>query len=491
MYDVFISHSSKDKETIVNELAAELGKLGLNVWLDRNAIIAGDNILNKIKEGVELSTCIVLVLTTSFFQSLWVSLEIGLASSKSAQIIPVLVDVPIEIIATKFPFLLTLKYVILREKRIRETAEEICRNAVEIKRRNDLQESTYQHTARRLNNYDTPSLNKVAILLTEYEQLCKISILTGVKHAAQIAFAILDDICNRENIIPNDRNLNYHDKLQQLLCKGIGLNQIVAEHFDLLISVHGNVNWPSFSNEVDHKRMIDLSMASVVDWFITYIQTNSRYVLDSETLEIAGINELNFSDFQDMHDIDKLVLRPDLIAPPEVAFEWYRYNYYTHIAVRSSRTRKIVGYMALLPVTEELFEQIKQGDFKDNDLTTKHIRQYDIPDFYKLYAACIAIHPQYQNTLAFNRLYNGMIRLFYDLATEREIYITDIITEASTSQGEKLCKILRFSKYSDTALGTELYIASLLPPTFRLRGNFGGKLITFYQNKYNELRDLF
>ena len=81
--------------------------------------------------------------------------------------------------------------------------------------------------------------------------------------------------------------------------------------------------------------------------------------------------------------------------------------------------------------------------------------------------------------------------MMYELATNREVYITDIITEASTKQGEKLCKILGLKKLMDTNIGTELYTASLLPPSLRLNSLFGRKLIRFYQERYDEMRDLF
>jgi hypothetical protein len=192
-----------------------------------------------------------------------------------------------------------------------------------------------------------------------------------------------------------------------------------------------------------------------------------------------------------MYEIDKLVLRSDLIAPPEVTYKWYQYNIYSHIAVRSAKTKQIAGYFAVLPVTNELFQKIQSGEFKDNDLSTDGIRQYDMQDFYKLYVASVCIHPQHQNTMAFNRLYHALVEMMFELASEREIYITDIITEASTEQGEKLCKILGLRKLMDTNLDTKLYIASLLPPSLRLNSLFGHKLIKFYQSKYDDMKELF
>jgi len=204
-----------------------------------------------------------------------------------------------------------------------------------------------------------------------------------------------------------------------------------------------------------------------------------------QNLTIAG--NLTYADFIDMYEIDKLALRDDLIAPPDVTYRWYQHNALTHIAVRSGATGKIAGYIAILPVTDELFERIKAGDFKDNDLSTENIRIYNSPGLYKLYASCTCVHPDYRNTAAFSKLYTALLRMLYDLAAEKGIYISDIIAEASLRDGRKLCKILGFKKLSDTMLNTELYVASLLPPTLRLNCSQGFKLIRLYQDKCTEL----
>ena len=43
----------------------------------------------------------------------------------------------------------------------------------------------------------------------------------------------------------------------------------------------------------------------------------------------------------------------------------------------------------------------------------------------------------------------------------------------------------------NTDLDTELYAASLLPPSLRLNNLFGHKLIKFYQERYDEMAEFF
>lgn len=73
-YDVFISHSSKDKP-VVYELAERLKADGLRVWLDAWEIRPGDNIPSKIEEGLECSSVLLLCMSANAFGSDWAALE--------------------------------------------------------------------------------------------------------------------------------------------------------------------------------------------------------------------------------------------------------------------------------------------------------------------------------------------------------------------------------------------------------------------------------
>jgi len=492
MYDAFISHSSKDKKDYVYKLRDQMEEYGCKVWLDEDNIITGDNILNEIKGGIKDSLCVILILTQHFLDSSWTSLETGLTlSNSSIQIIPIIVDIPKSIIAEKYPFLLEKKYLYLDKNNISTCAKELSSVIARLRdRQRKIDPLNYREKVRELNNFDSPSTNKLSILITEYEQICKISFDAGISHATKIAIFIIDDLYERVKNSDDPKDYIPSSKLDILMNKGTGLNDGIYEHLHLLISGFSSQVTP-FLNDNDKKMMLDLSLASILDWYLVYIATVLRRNMNKELIDTVWYNEFTFKDFLDMYEIDQLVLRSDLIAPPEVTYKWYQYNNFSHIAVRSRTTRKIIGYFTLFPITDDLFEEIKSGNFKDNDLNTKNIRTYDIPDFYKLYVACVCVHPDYRNTEAFRKLYNSLVKMMYDLATEREIYITDIITEASTPQGLKLCKVLGLKKLLDTNLNTEIYGATLLPPSLRLNSNFGHKLISFYQDKYAELKDLF
>ncbi len=73
-FDVFLSHSSKDKP-VVRELADRLKKDGVCVWLDEEQIKPGDSIPAKIEEGLERSRILMLCMSVNAFGSDWAKLE--------------------------------------------------------------------------------------------------------------------------------------------------------------------------------------------------------------------------------------------------------------------------------------------------------------------------------------------------------------------------------------------------------------------------------
>ena len=75
-YDVFLSHSSRDK-AVVRDVAERLRGDGLRVWFDEWEIRPGDSIPAKIEAGLENSRVLVLCMSAHAFGSEWAQLEAG------------------------------------------------------------------------------------------------------------------------------------------------------------------------------------------------------------------------------------------------------------------------------------------------------------------------------------------------------------------------------------------------------------------------------
>jgi hypothetical protein len=73
-YDVFLSHSAKDKD-VARDIAERLRKDGVKVWFDEWVLKPGDSIPAKIEEGLEHSRVLVLCMSANAFGSDWAQLE--------------------------------------------------------------------------------------------------------------------------------------------------------------------------------------------------------------------------------------------------------------------------------------------------------------------------------------------------------------------------------------------------------------------------------
>ncbi|MEO0796644.1 MAG: TIR domain-containing protein [Verrucomicrobiota bacterium] len=76
-HDVFISHASQDKDSLVRPLANELTEMGFDVWYDESTLKVGDSLREKIDQGLSSSRYGIVVLSESFFAKNWPQYELN------------------------------------------------------------------------------------------------------------------------------------------------------------------------------------------------------------------------------------------------------------------------------------------------------------------------------------------------------------------------------------------------------------------------------
>lgn len=110
-YDVFICHASEDKQEFVDPLAKALEEAGLKVWYDRFVLKLGDDIAEKIDQGLANSRYGVVVLSKTFLaKKKWTKAELNAlvnrqASSGKKVILPIWHNITPEEVAEYSPIL--------------------------------------------------------------------------------------------------------------------------------------------------------------------------------------------------------------------------------------------------------------------------------------------------------------------------------------------------------------------------------------------------
>ena len=93
VYDVFISHASEDKDTIVRDLAECLQSRELDVWYDEFTLNIGDSLRQNIDHGLRSSRVGLVVLSPAFIRKGWPNYELDGIVTRSVSGVQVLLPI--------------------------------------------------------------------------------------------------------------------------------------------------------------------------------------------------------------------------------------------------------------------------------------------------------------------------------------------------------------------------------------------------------------
>jgi len=158
----------------------------------------------------------------------------------------------------------------------------------------------------------------------------------------------------------------------------------------------------------------------------------------------------------------------------------FRLNRENGLIVLEKTTGDVVGYLMMLPVTDETYSMIRRGRFVDTDLRPGMVVRYDRPGEYDLYFASLVVHPEHREGLAL-RLLDAAAQDLLDLAG-RGIHISRMLADAVSEDGERLCRSLGFGEVCSTDHHSKIYESVGLPPQLRKVTTVTKRLVDVYQN---------
>lgn len=179
--------------------------------------------------------------------------------------------------------------------------------------------------------------------------------------------------------------------------------------------------------------------------------------------------------------IDSRVYSSEYQGVYDTCINWWKKNPAIYVMIEDCQTKRIVGYINAMPLSNAYYHRIRSGETIDTDIPSEEIETYDFPDTYKLYFSSIAIHPDYHNTSAFKALFDGFMIHILQLY-EREIYFSSIVADAVSEVGEKLCKYIGLNHILNSNHGSKIYEGALMPPSIRPTTILCKRLIAAYQS---------
>lgn len=168
--------------------------------------------------------------------------------------------------------------------------------------------------------------------------------------------------------------------------------------------------------------------------------------------------KLELQDFKNMKKLEKKYYDDEFITPYEETYEWYNTYDYSIRAVEDDG--EVIGFINLFPIKDEIFNLLKQGDFNDKYLETKHV-----VDIYNeeeteinLFLSCVLIDDKYRKTNALQLLLEEYVKYYSKL--EERVKINYVITDNVTESGARFSERLGFSKVIDSSHNSKVYMTT-------------------------------
>lgn len=109
MFDIFISHASEDKASVVVPLVDALTKYRISIWVDYLELRIGQSLRERIDEGLSRSRFGAVILSPAFFEKRWTNRELNgmfaLDRDRSNRLLPVWHNVSPEFVSARSPIL--------------------------------------------------------------------------------------------------------------------------------------------------------------------------------------------------------------------------------------------------------------------------------------------------------------------------------------------------------------------------------------------------
>lgn len=139
-------------------------------------------------------------------------------------------------------------------------------------------------------------------------------------------------------------------------------------------------------------------------------------------------------------------------VPRELSLKWKNINpdIYTYIIDQSSN--KIAGYLNAMPVLDEVFDKIANGQLLDHEIQDEYVLPFLKNQNLKIYFLTIAVNPDARKAneglifRALEKLINGFVNKLVHYYLHHNIKVTEFVAVGWTSEGRKLCELLGMKK---------------------------------------------
>lgn len=171
----------------------------------------------------------------------------------------------------------------------------------------------------------------------------------------------------------------------------------------------------------------------------------------------------------------------------EKCMNWYKINNQIYTMIKDVEKNKIVGYINATPVTNECYEDIRNGKYTDVNIDDDDVEDYVVPAKYNLYFASIVVDFEAHSFTVLKKLCDAFFDKLINLLNN-DFIIARVVADAISKYGKKMCERFGLTKIKNSEHDSLIYELELFPPKFEPTSEKLKELYNAFKQKYDSLK---
>lgn len=192
--------------------------------------------------------------------------------------------------------------------------------------------------------------------------------------------------------------------------------------------------------------------------------------------------EKTLDDFRYMEQLELKYYSEEHVTPHQEAYLWYKANPNTGLVLEDNG--RIVAFTDILPVKQEILQQIVNGTFNDKYLTPENLIDMDSlkeGDTFNLLLSCVVVDDDYRETDALRILLKAHLE-YYGQYSKKGVRINSVVTSNVTEAGERFSERMGFERIGESEHGTAIYeieFRQLIENVKKMKSKLEAKLLQY------------
>ncbi|MDF2681849.1 MAG: hypothetical protein K0R47_3039 [Brevibacillus sp.] len=165
---------------------------------------------------------------------------------------------------------------------------------------------------------------------------------------------------------------------------------------------------------------------------------------------------LTIQDFIQMEQLEKKYYGEEHITPYAESYEWFVQRPHSILALEEDN--RIIGFMNLFPVKQDIYEQIENGTYNDKYLTYREIIPVESEPVTSmhLFLSCVVIDDHFRKSDALTMLLGSYID-YYETFQRKGVRMERIVGDAVTADGERFLNKIGLKRYCASNHDSTIY----------------------------------